>query len=182
MRNDTVVWPVLMELHQCLCDEIVAAELPGVCYCDLLPGENVAMEYCGPSCEDMDCGNGQAWVRLVESYPSTNFPNPIDFTAQAAVGCDAPLAVTVEMGVARCAPVVSEDRPSSGESPTAGQWRETAQLQFADMSAMRRAVQCCMDEKRAVKKYTLGTYEPFGPEGGCVGGTWTVTFSGGLRP
>lgn len=156
LREDVAIWPALASLTSCLCQEIVASGLPEVYICTPLPGEQIAAEYVS---EDA----GMAWTRLVSAFPSTTFP------AQALVGCFAPLAFEVELGVLYCAPEPGAD----GSPPDMAAQFDATRLQVAAMAAMRRALLCCFPTGNS-KDLILGPYAPIGPDGGVVGGTWTV--------
>ena len=160
-REDDIAYPRMVELAACLCTELTASGLPDVCFCGVLPGAMVALDTCGGCGATGKCG--QAWVRLVSVFPSNNFPNP-----DSAPTCASLLAFELEIGVMRCAPAMD----SRGNPPTVAQQLDAVRLQTADMLAMRRAVACCMGGTD--NAYFLGTYSPYGPQGGCVGGSWTV--------
>lgn len=149
----------LDELAVCLCAQIVADDLPRVCLCSLMPGDAVAFDYTG------DCENacGMAWVRLATAYPSAIVGVP-DLNLR---NCSALLGFDVEVGIIRCGPVIQED----GSLPDPAEHVTSAELQIADMLAMRKAIACCRDSNN----WILGTYTPVGPEGGVVGGAWTVS-------
>lgn len=81
--------------------------------------------------------------------------------------------LTLEMGVARCAP--SADISTV---PSEDQWTATALQLDADMGAMEAAVCCAfgdLDDSLAADEVAVGEYEPFGVDGNCIGGTMTVT-------
>jgi len=162
---DTVIWPVMVSLAECLCTQITSSGLPEPCFCGVLPGNDVAYDYCD-GCEDGTCG--QAWVRMAEAFPARVFPVPDSDRGNCATA----LAVELVVGIVRCAPMPDEH----GDPPTMEAQFDTAQLVVADMMAMRRAIMCCTQAYRG-RDYLLGPYLPIGPEGGCVGGAWTVTFS-----
>lgn len=147
------VWPLLDRLRQCLCDQIVLDGLPQVCACSVLPG--------GPGLYDFAIG-GQAWVRLVTAFPSTNFP-----AADTLSGCAAPLAYQVEVGIVRCAPQMDEQ----GNPPPVMEQTEAAIYQMGDLAAIRKAVQCCFAKDDYI--YRLGSYTPI-MLGDALGGAWTV--------
>lgn len=151
--EDTAVWPAMVSLSQCLCEEMEKAGLTAKCYCGMLPGQQVAWEY----------PDGQAWVRLVGAFPSTQFPNQV---SRVVGSCYAPLAISLEVGILRCAPLPKR----AGETITPAQQFEAVRLQTADMAVMRRAIQCCFKGSDVL----LGNYSPLGPNGGMVGGTWQV--------
>jgi hypothetical protein len=174
--EDTVAYPAMLALTLCLCEEMAASELPDPCFCGVLPGAEVAMDYCG------DCGDGKcgaAWVRLVSEYPSQTFPQPLDGLAQSG-GCAVPSAIQLEMGIVRCAPTgetVGTGDASVYYPPTVQEQLNAARLQTADKAAMRRAIACCLATKPdgSRREYILGAYTPIGG-GDCLGGVWLATF------
>lgn len=164
--EDKVVYPTVIALSACLCQELAAAGGPEVCYCGPITGD-VVMDYCGGTCNGGGCG-GQAWVRFVDIYPSSTFPG-LD---NALANCKAPFAYSLEVGVARCAPT-GESGPSGYEPPTLAENVEAIRLQLSDVAALRRAIQCCFGQGDL--DYVMGAYAQAGVNGGgCVGGSFTV--------
>lgn len=154
-QEDTILWPLITSLHQCLCDTLTERSLnPGNCFCGILPGETTVW----------DQKDGMAWVRLTSVVPSTVFPAQ-DFDLR---NCGKNLAAEIEVGVLHCAPRIGADKVP----PTEMEQFESARLQFATMMAMRAAILCCQDLGSA--DMVLGAYNPLGPNGGLVGGAWTV--------
>jgi hypothetical protein len=158
---DTRIWPLATQLASCLCAELTAAGGPEPCFCGVLAGDSVAFDYCSP-CEGNACG--MAWVRLAAVAP-----------LQSAVGntiaigrCSPSLVATFEVGVLRCAPTLTED----GGLPSMADQLDAAELQASDMAAAGRAAACCFTDGRLV---IVGAWTPVGPQGGCLGGSWTVT-------
>lgn len=151
--EDDTIWPLMVALQQCLC-EVIAARglLPGDCFCGILPGDSPSWDY----------SNGMAWVRLIDSYPSTTFPSP-NTTPRAS--CAAMLVATLEVGILQCAPGID----GSNNLPTQADQFESARLQIAGMRAMQQAIVCCETDL-----VVLGNYTPVGPQGGLVGGTWQI--------
>ncbi len=156
-----LVWPRLTALRDCLCE----AANPQLCQCTVLPGELVSIDYC-TECSGGVCGQG--WVRLESAFPSTVFPMQ-DTDATLGRSCGKVLAITVELGMVRCAPVGD----AQGNPPSTDQWEAASIQQMTDMAAMRTAIQCCFPHELTV----LGAYTPVGPAGGCVGGHWSVAVS-----
>jgi len=153
--DDQGVWPRLIALRDCLCEEIEKSGLPSVCYCEVMPGSIPVFDY---------SDDGMAWVRLGQAFPSTIFPQQsLDLRSSCTTG----LAYEVEVGIVRCPPGLDHH----GRPPTAEDEFEATRIQLADMAAMRRAIQCCFKGKDAV----LGAYTPIGPDEGALGGTWTVS-------
>jgi hypothetical protein len=164
--EDKVAYPTLIRLAACLCLELEAAGGPALCYCGPVAGE-VALDFCGGNCGDEGCG-GQAWVRFMDIFPSTNFPSPDN----ALANCKAPLAFNMEVGIARCAPVGTSG-PNGYLPPTMEQNVEAIRLQLADVAALRRAVQCCFAQGDT--DYIMGAYSQLSVNnGGCLGGTFNV--------
>jgi len=157
VREDTAFYQSLIELSQCVCDEVEAAGLMGdLCFCGLVGGATTT-SVIGPN------GEGSAWVRLVNAYPSTTFPA---LTQAVNTSCTAPLAAEIEVGITTCAPQprtsTSNIRPED--------WLNTVRKQMAGMAALRRAIECCFPDEDKV----LGQWNPIGPQGGEVGGFWRV--------
>lgn len=150
----------LLALATCLCAEIENHPVtPKVCFCGVVPGDQVAMDYTG-DCTDA-CG--MAWVRLVAAYPSTI----IGQATTTPGNCGSMLGLDVEIGVVRCVQGLNED----GDPPSPEALLEASLWQWEDMATIRRAILCCTGSK----DFLLSQYAPFGPMGGLVGGTWTVS-------
>lgn len=152
---------VLCDLAACLCAELTPAGAvePDLCYCDVAPGAIFAHDYSW-ECDDK-CG--AAWVRLANGYNAEGLGIP-----SQNQGCGTLVGMDIEMGVIRC--LEQEER---GKPPTAESMRAAFNQQISDMLAIRRAVRCC--EALGDLDYLLGVYQPIGPTGMVVGGTWTIT-------
>lgn len=151
--TDAPIFSTMVMLQQCLCEEIESRNLPEVCFCSVVPGAQTIYDF---------SEGGQAWVRLQTAFPTRTFPQQDESLRNCAAG----IAYGLEIGIVRCAPMLSED----GDPPSAAEQFEATRLQMADMMAMRAAIQCCMAKKDSL----LSTYVPIGPEGGALGGSWTV--------
>lgn len=167
MREDTDVFPLLEELLDCVCREIVASDLPPVCRCELMPGTQVVLDFqgsCGEAC-------GQAWVRLVAIGAGAAFP---DIGTPELARCGTTLAAAIEVGISRCEPS-GETLGQRYTPPTAKDQHDAVRLYMADMAAMRRAVVCCFAEKyEDVVDVAMGVYSPLDSAGGAGGGAWQV--------
>jgi hypothetical protein len=167
MRPDTMFYPQLLRLASCLCSEIADSGLPEPCFCGLLPGDNVPLDYCSP-CDDQ-CG--MAWVRVIGVVQSQNMSTSA-FASATPAGCG-PLEATVEVGIARCAPGPDSD----GNPPSMADQLAASELTMADMAAALRAIKCCFANSN---DYLVANWTPFGPAGGCMGGTWSLTIYEGV--
>lgn len=130
------------------------------------PGTTAPWDACG---ESGDGAEGQVWVAVPRVYPSDNFP--VETTA--AHRC-APRGFAAELtvGVLRCAAVVDDH----GRAPSAEAVTDDALKVSRDRSIVLDAIVCClMGEDADPGTYRLGGWTPLGPDGGCVGGTWSVT-------
>jgi hypothetical protein len=150
----------LEQVAACVCAQIEVDELPKTCFCGILPGAEVALDYSG------DCGEGicgMAWVRLIAVYPSTvvGTPNELPGNCSSLIGMD------VELGIMRCISQPADD----GTPPDPADLQADAALQVADLMALRKAAFCCGNEKDLV----LGAYTPVGPVGGLAGGFWVLS-------
>ncbi|MEU1757320.1 hypothetical protein ABZ436_32385 [Micromonospora matsumotoense] len=136
--QDDVAWPVAVKLR-----ELIGGALDGAlggtpAVVAVVPGRDVAIDSC---CE------GQAWVRVVRTYPvlPEEFPGgrgtPLDDGADPG----AFWAVELGAGTVRCAP-----------SPD-------------DAGRIRRTVLCGLQNLSAVESVWIGEQSSVGPSGGCVG-------------
>jgi hypothetical protein len=149
----------------CLCAEIADPDngVPDVCYCGVMPGAAIAAQYAG------DCASkcGMAWVRLVTAYPSVTLGAASIQPARCTTG----MGIDVEVGILRCMSVGDE----RGNMPTLQEQTDAAALQYADISVMWKAILCC--DAIPPMDAILGQYQPMGPEGGLVGGAFTLSMA-----
>lgn len=164
---DNSVFTQMASIAECLCGKIVENDLPPLCFCGIIAGEAPydAMGVGGECDEDdEDSGCGQAWVRLVNGYPSTN-------VGQADVmpgNCSNGFGFDLEIGILRCSRIEEK-----GGALPAEEVLEGVQLQIADMLTMQEALLCCPDLNN--EDFILGQYQPIGPGGGVLGGTWLIS-------
>lgn len=153
---------LLTDLAACLCATIT--DTPGVgevCFCGVIPGDGVVTDYAG--CSQWE-RNGMAWVRQTLMYPASG----IDVVNTTVNNCASLTGMDIELGMVRPVAVV-DDR---GNPPTPEEYEAAAAVMNDDAEVMLAAVQCC--DRLHDLDYILGTYQPFGPLGGVVGGTWSV--------
>lgn len=159
--KDGLFWQILEDLSACLCSTLADAKGPELCFCGVLPGDTVDEGLAAVG----SCSGGMAWVRLANSYASTTFPD-----ADAIAGCSVLLAAQFEIGVLR--PIIlGNDR----RNPTSDELVAATRVQLSDMTAMHRAIRCCVGGSEVDFVYALGDYTPEGPDGGLLGGSWTLT-------
>jgi hypothetical protein len=161
MRDDNDFFPKLLAISQCLCAEITTRELPEPCFCGVIHGNLAPADYCNSGGN----GNGMAWVRLV-GIAEQQGANPAEFSY-----CGTPLEAVIEVGILRCALVIGED----GSLPTEEEQLIAARVAAADMAASLSALRCCVNKKDV----RVLSWQPVGPEGGCVGGAWTAVLQSG---
>lgn len=134
-----------------------------VCRSFVAPGASAPWDTC---CE-CDVGEGQAWVLASRVFPVDPFPNQ-DVSAQRCKPRE--YAANVTAGVLRCAHTVDDQGvPPDPEVVTAD-----AVKVGRDRTAVLDAIVCHVagDEPGT---FQVGDWTPLGPQGGCVGGQWTMT-------
>ena len=163
--DDTIVWPLALRLAECLCTAIRNRNLPEPCFCGVIPGEQVTLDYC-TDCDSTGCG--MAWVRVAGVAPrQVSFAQPVRATASTSGGCQVAVEAVFEVGIVRCAPMLGPD----GQPPSLAAQLDATRLQMADMAAGLEAAACCFRDRDS----QVGGWTPLGPQGGCLGGTWFVT-------
>ena len=163
MADVSPFWPQLTRLRDCLCATLDDWGLPEPCFCGVVAGAMVPQDYVG-SCTGKQ---GMAWVRLASVAPMLVYSD-----TGAAIPCGMPLTATVDVGVTRMAPTLN----SRGEPPTVEQQEAAALLTTNDMSAAHQAITCCFGSRDV----RVLTWAPLGPDGGVVGGVWSIEVDGGF--
>jgi hypothetical protein len=166
---DPVVMPLAYELLECLEQELAKVTSPPA-RIGLRPG--TVVDFLLSTTED-ECCEGLGWVRPALFYPSADrFPLQAEEPQIPYVGS---WAITLEMGVARCAPT-----PPETSIPSVAEWNAVVQAVMDDAAAMRRAICCFIDADPVNRKRNVlpGQWQPLEVEGGCVGGTLQVIVRG----
>lgn len=165
---DPVVMPLAEEMLECLAQEIAKVESPPR-WVQIRPGTVVDQLL---STSDDECCSGLAWVRPALVVPSsTTFP--VQDSAPMKDGTRS-WAITFELGAFRCAPT-----PGPNDIPSGADWHAATQAVMDDAAALRRAICCFTDRDRARRGRVLpGAWDPIQVQGGCVGGTMSVTVQG----
>jgi len=140
-----------------------AGMLDSMCALTVFPGTAVPIDYIG---SDGTCG-AMAWVRHVSSNPTNRFPS-----ADVSVdNCLFTLAHTIEVGIVRPSPIPESDGKTV-ELPDDLAHLGSALELADDMILMKDAI---ARAAKSIDFVILGAYAPAGPEGGAVGGTWSLT-------
>lgn len=145
------------DLLACVCTEVAERGVGPVCWCGLQSGE-ATWDGCG-ECDGGHCG--MAYARVIRAFPYTAFPENEGVTT-----CDTAIGFDLEVGVMRCFPTHEDGTGLEPEEALA-----VALDVNADLAALHRAIACCLE----VPVRLLGEWVPLGPQGGCVGGAWTLS-------
>lgn len=132
-----------------------------LCAVAAMPGSEIPYDYGQESC------GGLLWVRLAGANPTVSFPSA-DVTASS---CAQTLAYSLEVGIMRPAPL-AEVNGDEFILPTDQENGNATEQQMLDMESMLVAIANLRED---VEDLLPGTYTPLGPEGGVVGGRWTLT-------
>lgn len=163
--DDGAVWPMLVQVLACLEEAADQVEAPPL-YRSIRMGDS-AQANISPS-ED-ECCSGLAWVRPVSIAPTNAFPTPESAYTNCPPG---ELAVVVEIGMIRCAPIMAPGSDDAFLVPTAAQHAQTAFRVMNDAAALRRAA-CCMIGRGYL--VMIGSWSPLPLEANCVGGSMQIT-------
>lgn len=113
---------------------------------------------------DDECCRGAAFVRVVRTFASTDFPTP----ATLAVSCAQPMAAEFELSMWRCAPIGT----MSGLVSQSG-WDEVNTDLLNDRATMMGAA-CCFMGRRDQRSVMYGDWQAVSVDGGCVGSKMTI--------
>jgi hypothetical protein len=168
---DGIAAPVLsrvLDVAHDLFDELAAGDDTVIPPCAVMVVSGAAAALDRGLSEEGGCC-GQLWTRLVSTYPSTAFPEA-DATPHAE---ELSWAVTVELGLARPAPIIRE---VDGQAvlPSDDEELDAASVSVVDAAILREALLNRYADADDVP-VVLGAWTPFGPDGGVVGGTLTAT-------
>lgn len=112
---------------------------------------------------ECDCNDPFIWVRVQSRFRTKDFPVPL----VRQTDCSS-TAVTIEVGVARCAP--DDLTPEQQEKQAFVQWDDAFRLDLALCAAMGVA-----RNQGVALNTALNPGEPFGPEGLIIAWLQTVT-------
>lgn len=156
MKLNDAALAVVHNLLQCVCSYVERDGGGPTCWCGPNWGDNIVANGCG------DCGSacGSAFVNITGLYPADGLGVPAN-----DLRCDKLLVMQLLVGTTRCYPVVGVD---GGPADPDEMLRATGQM-FADMSAVREALRCCLPDDKEV-----GDYVVLGADGGCAAAYWNV--------
>lgn len=165
--EDVMVWPTMKDLLGCTEAELIDVGRPA--------GKST-IQY-GADIPALDMGDecdGFLWVRLVDAFPSKQFPNA-DLTPNPA-GVRTAMAFQLEVAVARCVQVMGTTEEggsffADGQPIPPETIFEDARAQMADMAAIRRAICKCLKGR----PYILGNFASAVPTGLVNYIGWAVT-------
>lgn len=167
---EPVSFQVARLLLNCFCDALAAnaAEDPTIAAprnCCLRPGVDVPLDV-DANGNDLCC-EGEAWVKIVSVYPSSQFPVPDE--APLSNPCQLQrLTVALELGIMRCIP----------EDATCEERTDKLRIMMADADAAFRAACCWGDQLSKTvgrgTKWFAGSFDQGGPDGLCLTGTMSL--------
>jgi hypothetical protein len=143
--------------YTAMLEACVAEKFGSLCGWGVVAGDQPSLDFCG-ECDGGGCG--QWWIAVQSIYPFTTFP-----IADDTADCATELGISLIVGVTRCFPI-----PEDGTPPTHEQHAEAFAEQMADALALRTAIACCP----VGYKVALGSWTNIGPDGGCLGGSWSI--------
>lgn len=161
---DQVALPMLQDALACLCEAATLNPKPPLACC-FRPYVNGTALF-GTLADE--CCDGLAFVYFGPAYPSRdNFPAP----DSEPVTCGLTWAMTVQLGIWRCAPIGTLQA-----APSCDDWNTVSEDLLNDYATLRDAV-CCLISQRQSKTIHVGPWSIIndGPEGACIGSSITLT-------
>lgn len=150
------------QLLDCLCAALGAAGWSGSCCLEVGPA---IFDDC---CTDKETGEpgGKAWVRLIDIYPSTRYPNPAQ--PSDLVNEETELAARFEVGAATC--MCFELCDCETRSANTSRALRIAEALLAALACCESDISGCLTDVRFAGLSQVGS-----PEEGCAGYAATVT-------
>lgn len=148
---------LLVSIRDCWCNVLVESLGGPPAACCIIAGEPVVAECC----------QGFAWVRLINSYPTHEFP------AQDTEPHRCPLniwASVIEIGISRCAPQPCDILDNSCCEAE----MDASLILLDDFARMRNILACCIGT--APDSIVPGQWQVVGPQGGCITSSIRATF------
>jgi hypothetical protein len=163
--TDTLFTPLMLAARDCLTTGLVGHPDPPQLPACVRWGDHTLMAVARTIDE---CCLGLPWARFGGAVPTDEaaFPGKSSEVDKCANPVDQ-WAVTVELGISRCA-VVGD----ATTLPTPADWATLKTRQMEDMAALRRAL-CCL--KPLYRDVSVGSFAPHGPTGRCYHTTLDIT-------
>lgn len=156
--EDTIAWNDLVGLSDALVAELKRRQLPALTENLVLAGQAIAMDYiAGP-------GDGFSFTRLGSGFQVGVFPLPQQGYER---GRALEIARQFEVGIARGLPLHEDGSPLDRD-----EWFDVSRLVMADMNAIVASI-CAYANGKGLP-LVVGNWVPLGPDGGVIGGSWTV--------
>lgn len=136
-----------------------------------VPVESVFIAPGGPPAWDNCCEDGgQLFVRLVQSYPTAG-PGAAPFPGQDTRPKCHPvmMAARLAVGVLRCSQAFANEE---GAAPSDATKTAEGLRTSMDASILLEAILCCLAPTQL--SWVVDSWNPLGPNGGCVGGEWQL--------
>lgn len=137
--------------------------LPCFCRVAVYPGLEVPWDSCstGGTCGECD---GQLYAAI----------QSVTRVAGDGVGACKAYQFTALVGAVRCAAPMTDD--DLNPLPSVDAVQNDAIRQAVDADGIRYAIECCPTRPQRLKDagIVLDSWAPLGPQGGCVGGAWTI--------
>lgn len=154
--TDTQLVPIAQSLLDCLRTQALLNPNPPSSFC-LRAGEEVT--------EDIDpvtdlCCEGLGWVRLGDTFPSSNFPEPDQVTVKCL---PVAWAQTLEVGIMRCYPGSTQVAMPTCDNHTSALINDAN-----DVDAIKKALCCWGPTLRKGALWTVQSIVVNGPRGGCI--------------
>lgn len=146
--TSTYLYDLLTQISTCIQTELTPTPRRTI----LPPGTEVVWD---------ECCDGQSWVRVISQAPGSA-------VERRSGNCTPSMwEVTLGIGVIRCAAVPD----AMGNPPSAVKLARDTDQMLTDAEAIKQALACCMNSDLSLR---FLSWSPKGPQGGCVGGEWTI--------
>lgn len=120
-----------------------------------------------------ECCEGMVWTRLQFLQPGEAVNERQKLGSRPAAPCGPYMDAGIGIGALRCASTLGPH----GESPAADQLTAEGLQCMADQASLNQMIQSEFISLPYVRRLTLARWDPLGPEGGCVGGEWSIIVS-----
>lgn len=165
--HDQMVMPLALKARTCMVAEVAKLANPPA-KVQIRPGATFTAM--ADSIQDECCG-GIAYVRPGLQVPTSgNWPSPLNGVdgPSASRGRAPYFAVTLELGIYHCVPIIANDGSGDDAFPTEAEWLQATVDQLDAAAALRRVV-CCLQVEYGVDSVLAGPVQPLESSGNCGG-------------